>query len=287
MKIGINLLLWTGHVTDGHFPAIEKIKRIGFDGVEVPVFDVSNPAHYRALARRLDDIGLERTAVAVIPDAEHSPISADPAHRRAAGDHLKQAIDCASALGATVLAGPYFQPLGSFSGSFPTEDELTRCAEVHVETAAYARAAGISCALEPLNRFEAYMLNTCAQGIDYVQRVGETGFGILYDTFHANIEERDPVAALRALHAAGGLTHVHISENDRGVPGRGHAMIRETIAALREIGYDDWLTIEAFSGSVPGLSAATRVWRDFFDDPMEVAIDGYRYIRTCWEDEHA
>jgi D-psicose/D-tagatose/L-ribulose 3-epimerase len=287
MKIGINLLLWTGHLTEELFPDLEEVKRIGFDGVEVPVFDCSDVDHYRSLATSLGDMGLERTAVAVIPDADHSPISADAAHRRAATEHLRRVIDCSEALGATVLAGPYFQPLGIFSGVFPTEDELSRCAEVHSEIVPHARAAGIICALEPLNRFEAYLLNTCAQSIDYAARVGEEGFGILYDTFHANIEERDPVEALRTLHAAGALAHVHISENDRGVPGRGHAAIRETITALRELGYDDWLTIEAFSGAVPGLSAATRVWRDFFDDPMEVAADGYQYIKACWESGHA
>jgi D-psicose/D-tagatose/L-ribulose 3-epimerase len=287
MKIGINLLLWTGHVTDEHLALVERLKSVGFDGVEIPMFDLSDVDHYRDLGRKLSDIGLERTAVTVIPDPEHSPISADPAHRYAAGAYLNRAVDCAEALGATVLAGPYFQPLGVFSGAYPTEDERARCAEVHAGTAAYARSAGVVCALEPLNRFEAYLLNTCDQAIDHVRRVGAPGFGILYDTFHAHIEEQDPVAGLKALHAAGGLTHVHISENDRGVPGRGQARIRETIEALRELGYDDWLTIEAFGGSVPGLSAATRVWRDFFEDPFDVAADGYRYIKTCWENGHA
>lgn len=283
MKIGMNLLLWTGHVTEEHLPLAERLKAVGFDGVEIPMFDVSDPGHYRKLGQQLDDLGLERTSITVIPDIEHSPISPDAAHRLAAGAYLQRAVDCAAELGAPMLAGPYFQPLGIFTGDYPTEEEREHCAEVHAGTAAYARAAGIVCALEPLNRFEAYLLNTCEQAIDHVRRVGEPGFGILYDTFHAHIEEQDPVAGLRALHGAGGLTHVHISENDRGVPGRGQARIRETIAALREIGYDDWLTIEAFSGSVAGLSAATRVWRDFFSDPFEVATDGYEYIKACWE----
>jgi D-psicose/D-tagatose/L-ribulose 3-epimerase len=145
------------------------------------------------------------------------------------------------------------------------------------------RAAGIKPGLEPLNRFEAYLLNTMEQASAYAARVGDGGIGILYDTFHANIEEKYPLAALKLLHASGALTHVHISENDRGTPGRGHAPLRETIAALRHLGYDGWLTIEAFGRGVPELAAATRVWRDFFADPAEVYREGYQLIRDSWD----
>lgn len=284
MKIGVNMLLWTGHVAQEHMPVLRALKAAGYDGVEVPVFDVSDPAHYRWLGEVLDDIGLERTVVAIIPDAAHSPISPDAAHRRAAVDHLRRVIDCSAALGGTVLAGPWFQPLGVFTGEKPSQAELERCAEVHRAIAPLAGEAGLTGALEPLNRFEAHLLNTCEQAIAYAARVDQPGFGVLYDTFHANIEERDPVAALRDLHAAGALTHVHISENDRGTPGRGHAKIRETISALKALGYDGWLTIEAFGRGVPELAAATRVWRDFFASPEEVYTEGLRYIRQCWRE---
>ena len=282
MKIGINMLLWTGHVTQEHVPVLKALKAAGYDGVEIPVFDVSDEAHYRWLAGVLDDVGLERTVVAIIPDEAHSPISPDAAHRQGAVDHLRRVIDCSAALGGTILAGPWFQPLGVFTGEKPSEAELERCAEVHRQILPVAQQAGITAGLEPLNRFEAHLLNTCEQAIAYAERVATPGFGILYDTFHANIEERDPVAALRALHASGALSHVHISENDRGTPGRGHAQIRETIVALNALGYDGWLTIEAFGRGVPELAAATRVWRDFFASPEEVYTEGLSYIRECW-----
>lgn len=282
MKIGINLLLWTGHVTEAHVPVLRALKETGFDGVEVPVFDVADTGHYRQLGTVLDDIGLERTVVAIIPDEAHSPISPDAEARAGAVDHLRRVIECSEALGGTVIAGPWFQPLGVFTGDRPSEAELDRCAQVHRAILPEMRAAGIVPALEPLNRFEAHLLNTCEQAIAYAERIGEGGIGVLYDTFHANIEEKDPLAALRALHASGNLSHVHISENDRGTPGRGHAPIRETIRELRALGYDDWLTIEAFGRGVPDLAAATRVWRDFFASEEEVYGEGYRLIRDCW-----
>jgi D-psicose/D-tagatose/L-ribulose 3-epimerase len=287
MKIGMNMLLWTGHVTEEHVPALKALKATGFDGVEVPVFDVTDQGHYRWLAGVLDDIGLERTVVALIPDEAHSPISADAADRARAVDHLNRVVDCTAVLGGQVIAGPWFQPLGVFTGERPSETELEHCAEVHRQVLPRLHAAGITAGLEPLNRFEAYLLNTCEQSIAYADRVGEwsggSGIGILYDTFHAHIEEKDPLAALHALHASGHLGHVHISENDRGTPGRGHAKIRETIAALKALGYDGWMTIEAFGRGVPELAAATRVWRDFFVSPEEVYTEGYRLIRDCWD----
>lgn len=283
MKIGMNMLLWTGHVGEEHVPLLHALKATGFDGVEIPVFDVSDESHFRWLAGVLDDIGLERTVVALIPDEAHSPLSADAAARAGALEHLTRAVGCAHALGGQVMAGPWFQPLGVFSGDPPSETELEHCAEVHRQVLPLMRAAGITPGLEPLNRFEAYLLNTMEQAAAYAERVGEGGIGILYDTFHANIEEKDPVAALRAIHASGNLSHIHISENDRGTPGRGHAKIREAIAVLKELGYDGWLTVEAFGRALPELAAATRVWRDFFANPEEVYTEGYRYIRQCWD----
>jgi D-psicose/D-tagatose/L-ribulose 3-epimerase len=283
MKVGMNMLLWTGHVTQEHVPVLQAIKATGFDGVEIPVFDPSDPGHFRWLAGVLDDIGLERTTVALIPDEAHSPLSADAAARAAGAEHLTRVIECCEALGAQALVGPWYQPLGVFTGEGPTEAELDRCAGVHRKVAPLARDAGLICALEPLNRFESYLLNTCEQSSAYLDRLGEANFGILYDTFHANIEEKDPLAALHTAFAKGHVNHVHISENDRGTPGRGHARIRETISALKALGYDGWLTIEAFGKALPELAAATRVWRDFFANPAEVYTEGHAYIRSCWD----
>jgi D-psicose/D-tagatose/L-ribulose 3-epimerase len=281
MKIGINMLLWTGHVTADHLPQMQDIKRTGFDGVEIPVFDASDVGHYRGLGAVLDDLGLERTAVALIPDEAHNPLTGDPAAAARALDHLKRVAECCNVLGATQLVGPFFQPLGVFTGEKPTAHELDRCAVLHRDFAPFARGAGLTLALEPLNRFEAYLLNTIGQSISYCELLGEAGYGVLYDTFHQHIEEKDPLAALADLQASGFLHHVHISENDRGTPGSGHAKIRETIAALKASDYDGWLTIEAFGRAVPELAAATRVWRDFFPNPEEVYREGYRYIREC------
>lgn len=277
MKIGINLLLWTGHVTRDLRPVLEAIATTGFDGVEVPIFDVGDPAHYADLGALLDEIGLARTASSAFTGDTGNPVSPDAAERARARRYLSDLETCVEALGAQMLVGPMYQPLGQFSGLGPTRDELSRCAE-------FLAASRTALAIEPLNRFEAYLLNTAEQAADLCRQVGRANVGVLYDTFHANIEERDPIAALAHLMATDTLAHVHISENDRGTPGRGHARIREAIELLKARGYDGWLTIEAFGKAVPELAAATRVWRDFFASPEEVYTRGYAYIRECLGD---
>ncbi len=279
MKTGFNLLLWTTHVTDAHLPLLKKLKAAGYDGVEIPLFE-GEPAHFRRLARAIAEEGLACTSVTVLPDDAHSAISPDARSRAGALDHLRWAIDCSQALGSEVLCGPFHQPLAVFSGSGPSEAEKARAAAVHRAAAELAATAGLVLAIEPLNRFECYFLNTMADARAHVQRVGHPNFGVLYDSFHANIEEQDPQGVI--AQTADVIRHVHVSENDRGTPGKGHIDFGATFKALRAAGYDGWLTIEAFGGALPALAAATKVWRAFFASPEEVYEEGLRTIRKAW-----
>jgi D-psicose/D-tagatose/L-ribulose 3-epimerase len=281
MKIGFNLLLYSGHITEANYPTIEKLKAAGYDGVEVPIFDVSNPAHFKNIGQVLKDNGLQCTAVTVLPDEAHNAISPDAANRQGAIEHLKRVLECAHNAGVQTLCGPYYQVLGQFTGAFPTEAELAGAAEVHRTIAPIAQAAGVKCAVEALNRFEAHLLNTMEQAAAYVKRVDHPNFGTMYDTFHANIEEKCPMAAIDTVFATGKLNHVHISENDRGTPGRGHINITEQIQHLKKIGYDGWMTIEAFGSALPDLAAATRVWRDFFPSTEQVYLEGIALIKKA------
>jgi D-psicose/D-tagatose/L-ribulose 3-epimerase len=279
MKTGFNLLLWTTHVEERHLPLLAKLKACGYDGVEIPLFE-GTVDHFRELGRVIADHGLGCTTVTVLPDQAHSAISPDAASRAGALAHLKWAIECSAALGSEVLAGPFHQPLGIFSGVGPTADEKDRAAEVHREAAEFAAAADLVLALEPLNRFECYFLNTMADAKAYVEQVGHPSFGALYDTFHANIEETDPVGVI--AQTAGVIRHVHVSENDRGVPGKGHVPWLATFKALRGAGYDGWLTIEAFGKALPALAAATKIWRDLHASPEEVYEHGLKTMREGW-----
>jgi D-psicose/D-tagatose/L-ribulose 3-epimerase len=279
MKTGFNLLLWTTHVTSEHVPLFEILKKVGYDGVEIPIFE-GTPEHFRTMGQAIRDAGLDCTSVTVLPDEAHSAISPDPASRRGALEHITWAIECSEALNSEILCGPFHQPLAVFSGEGPKEDELARAIEVHQQAADRAAQSGLVLALEPLNRFECYILNTMADSKAYADRVNRPNFGILYDTFHSNIEEQDPIGCI-ALNSSV-IKHVHISENDRGTPGQGHIDFEAVCRMLRTTGYDGWLTIEAFGNALPALAAATKVWRDFFPDREEVYTLGLETMKNAW-----
>lgn len=279
MKTGINLLLWTPFVTEEHFGILAKLKATGYDGVEVPIFG-TDVSHYRKVATGLRDHGLKSTAVTVIPDEAHNPISPDPKQRQGAVDYLKGVIDCCQALGAEVLCGPFYQPLGVFTGQGPTAEERQRAIRVHQQVADHARGAGIVLAVECLNRFECYFLNLLADAAVHARAVNRPNFGLMYDAFHVNIEEEDPVGCVGQN--LGLLRHVHVSENDRGTPGKGHIPFDRLFKVLRQGGYDQWLTIEAFGRSMPELAATTCVWRDLSASPEECYEEGYRTITETW-----
>ena len=280
MLLGFNLLLWTTHVTEEHFPLFAELRRAGYDGVEIPVFE-GEPEHFARVGRVVRDEGLRCTGVTVLPDEAHSAVSADPAARRDAVERLRWSVDCLHAAGGEVLSGPFHQPLGVFTGDPPTAEEHRRLAEVHTIAADYAAGLGVKLSIEPLNRFECYVLNTVGQSAELVARVGRPNYGLLYDTFHANIEEKDPVGVIAPNLAA--INHVHLSENDRGTPGKGHAPFLATLREFKRGGYVGWFAIEAFGRALPALAAATRVWRDFFPSREEVYRSGHDFLRETWE----
>jgi D-psicose/D-tagatose/L-ribulose 3-epimerase len=278
MKTSMNLLLWTGHVTAEHFALLARLKKAGFDGVEVPLFE-GNLAHYKMVGEELDNHGLGCTTVTVA-GADTSPISPDPKVRKAAADRLKWALEMTAALGGEMLCGPYHSPLGVFSGVGPTADEKAWAAEVLRQAAEEGQKLGVKLAIEYLNRFECYFLTTAADARALVEAVGHPNFRAMYDTFHAHIEEKDQARAIASL--GDRFIHVHISENDRGTPGTGQVHWDATFKALRQAKYDGWLTIEAFGRALPELAAATKVWRDLFPNPEEVYTQGLRFMKEKW-----
>jgi len=275
LKIGMCMFLWTTHVGPEHEPLLKDIRETGFDGVEIPVFEGS-PADYEKLGKMLDGLELERTAVSAIGDPRFDLISPSKAVRTAAVDHMRWVLDCTSALGATTVSGPLHSVLGQFSGAGPTSEEIARAVESQKLVAEHAAKAGVTVGLEALNRFECYLVNTMDDLCSFLHMVDHPNIKAMYDTFHANIEEKDPIGAL--TRNAADVVHIHISENDRGVPGKGNIPWPETFSAINAIGYDSWLTIEAFGRGLADLAAATKVWRDLADSPEQVYRDGYRHI---------
>jgi D-psicose/D-tagatose/L-ribulose 3-epimerase len=279
MKIGFCMFLWTTNVTGKHEKLLKDIKATGYDGVEIPIFEGS-PDDYKRLGDMLDRIGLERTAVSAMGDPAMNLIG-DAAARKAGIDYMKWAIDCASALGADRLSGPLHSTLGHFSGTGPTTAEKKRSVSSQRAIGDHAAKKGVVIGLEALNRFECYLVNTMGGLCAHLDEIGHDNIKAMYDTFHCNIEEADPIGAF-TKHTKH-IVHVHISENDRGVPGRGNIPWKKTFSAIRGSGYDGWLTIEAFGRGLKDLAAATKVWRDFAESPEAVYRDGFQHIKDHWK----
>lgn len=276
MKYSINMLLWTDNcLDDKYLPVMERLKAMGYDGIELPLF-VPDPPKYAALGKNIDALGLARTAVAIaFPDA--NPISPDAAVRKKAVDHLKLAVDSCKEAGAESLVGPFYAALGQFSGQGRTADEWKWGVDSLRPVAEYARKLGVKLSIEFLNRFEIYFLNCAADADRFVKEIGIPGTGTLYDTFHANIEEKSVSRAIAT--AASTLNHVHVSENDRSTPGSGSVRWEETFKALREARYDGWLCIEAFGMAMPSVAAATKIWRKMYVDEDTLAREGLAFMK--------
>ena len=276
MKTGMNLLLWTTELTPEHDGLLDQIKAMGFDSVEVPVFALDDPAPYDRLGKRLKSLGLAATAVTVM-GPETNPISPDPAVRAAAVAHLDRVLDRCARFDCEILCGPTHSALGHFSGEGPTADEFAHGVDTLRQAAEIAQGRGIRIAVEYLNRFENYFLTTAADTARFVRAVDHPSLRMMYDSFHAHIEEKDQAAAIASCAAE--TIHIHVSENDRGIPGTGQVDWDSFWSALRSNGYDGYITIEAFGRALPALAAATKVWRDLFPDPMGLCRDGLAFMK--------
>ena len=279
MKYGMNLLLWATAVDESHDGILEQIKEIGYDGVEVPIFE-HDAAAFQRLGGKLDELGLERTAVTV-STGDANPISPDSSVRAEAVTRLKGAVDMCELVGAPMLCGPYHSALGEFSGAMPSEEEWANGKATLREVADYAGEKGVTLVLEYLNRFELYFLNSAADCARFVRDVDHPNLRMMYDTFHANIEEKDITEAVKSCIDV--CAHVHISENDRSTPGSGGVDWDTSFAALKEVGYEGWMVVEAFGLSLPDLAAATKIWRRMYESEQQLATDALAFMKSRWE----
>ena len=145
------------------------------------------------------------------------------------------------------------------------------------KAADYAKSKGITLVVEYLNRFECYFLNCAEDTARFCREVNHSHLKMMYDTFHANIEEKNIGAAVKSC--ADQLVHVHISENDRSTPGEGGVNWDASFAALKEAKYNGWLMIEAFGLALPDLAAATKIWRKMFPSEEHLATKGLAFMK--------
>jgi len=275
MKFGVNTFIWTAVFDSANLPLLPKIKSQGFDGVEVSMF---HPAEFATsvIRKGTQENGLEVTICSVIPGGLNI-ISDDAAVRAKTQTHMQDCIKTAADVGARLIAGPLYSPVGYLPGRRRTADEWKWAVDCYQSLGGLLEQHNVTIAIEPLNRFETYFLNTAADAVRLCDDINHPRVGILFDTFHANIEEKNIADGYRTV--ARHLKHVHTCENDRGIPGSGHVEWPAVFQALREIKYDGWLTIESFGFTLGELSAAAAIWRDLAPKPEDIAFEGVKFLK--------
>ncbi|HEY3839568.1 MAG TPA: sugar phosphate isomerase/epimerase family protein [Bryobacteraceae bacterium] len=280
MRFGVNLFIWTANFDASHLPLLPGIKAAGFDGVEIPMYRGREFA-VADVRRGLADTGLECTICSILVDGL-SMISDDAQVRAKAVEQVKENIAATAECGGKVIAGPLYSPVGYLAGRRRTAEEWKRAVDCWQQLGPALTQHGVTAAIEPLNRFETFFLNTAADAARFCDEVNHPNVGVLFDTFHANIEEKDIAEGYRTVGRH--LKHVHTCENDRGTPGSGHVEWRPVFEAIRDVGYDGWMTIESFGSNLPEIAAAAAIWRDLAATPGDVAFDGVKFIRQLWAD---
>ncbi|WP_372758882.1 sugar phosphate isomerase/epimerase family protein [Litorivivens sp.] len=276
MKIGMNLFLWTTRVTEQHFPLIEHLANSGFDLIELPNAEYSRH-EINALRGHLDQLGLART-VATLCQEETNPIANNPQVRQRALEQLQREIDLTAQLGGEALIGPIHSAHKVFSGQGQSDTEFGYCVEFLRTAGEYAQSAGIELSVEFLNRFECYFLNTSKQAQSLVNAVALDNVGVLYDTHHAQIEERNQYDALSE--SIGCINQIHVSESHRGTPGTGTVDWSGVFSALNQHHYNGRIVIEAFGNTVPDIVSAVNIWRNNFSCEEEVYREGLALIQS-------
>jgi D-psicose/D-tagatose/L-ribulose 3-epimerase len=275
IPLGINTMVWTGSFSASNLALLDTIRAAGFEVAELGIFDF--PAlDCRAVRSALEQNGLACTATSALPE-DMSLLDADAQVRQRTVEWLRRAVGTVAQAGASVLAGPFYAPVGLLTGRRRTADEWGYAVDGLRKAGELIAGSGVRLAIEPLNRFETYFLNTAADAQRLYREIGHPSVGVLFDTFHANVEEKDIPAALQSLGPA--LYHVHLSENDRGVPGTGHVPFHAVFDTLRSMDYAGAAVVESFATTIPEIARAAAIWRELYPSSDRFAVDSMAFLR--------
>ena len=280
MKLGIHAMAWTGHWSDESLPLIDRVAELGLDFVEIPLMDVDD-VHPGPIRKRLDAIGIDVVTSTVL-GAATDITSADSDVREAGVRYLRRCVDVTAELGAPQLSGVIYGMHGKRPSSRPDAEVWAWSAECLARTAEHAAAAGVAIGIEPVNRYESPLVNTCEQAVRLADMIDAANVRIHLDTYHMNIEEKSWAEPVRL--AGERLCHFHLCENDRGIPGTGLVDWEELFAALGELGYDGYAGLESFVDVSEDMIAGTHVWRDLAPSGDVLVREGTAFLRRLARD---
>jgi D-psicose/D-tagatose/L-ribulose 3-epimerase len=274
MKLGVSAFAWTAKFNQSHLRLVPLVREMGFSGFEIAMFDPADLA-VKDIRRAFEASDLECTVCAILPPGIN-PISPDSKVRKTSVRHLISCVETASALGAKLIGGPLYAPIGYLPEHRPTKDEWSWAVDAFQSVCDVLDSCDVTLSIEPINRSETFFMRTAKEASSLCAAIGHPRFGVTIDTFHANIEERDIADALISIGPQ--LKHIHASENDRGPLGLGHVDFRRIVTALKKIGYSGYLMIEGFGYSPQETNAPGALWADTSVSPETIASTGALFL---------
>ena len=280
MPFGASTFVWASPFGSDTLDLIDKVKAFGFDLIEICV---ERPETIDAdlIRGRLAAVDLKALVCGAFgPDRDMS--AEDAAVRENAAAYLRTCVDIAHALGSPTVSGPMYAGVGATNmrSSEGRRAQWDRAAATLRPVADYAAGLGVRLALEPLNRFETDLINTVEQALRFLDDLGRTNVGLLVDTFHMNIEEKDIPAAIRR--AGSRIFEFHACANDRGTPGEDHLPWAAIAAALAEVSYKGPVVIEAFTPAIKEIARAVSLWRPLAESQDALASNGLAHLRRVF-----
>ncbi|MBQ8899185.1 MAG: sugar phosphate isomerase/epimerase [Clostridia bacterium] len=287
MKYGIYFAYWENQWATELLPYVAKVKKLGFDVLELSCASLKTMEKADILALRNEASANGVTVTAGYgPSAGENLGSADPDTVKNAISFYTDTLKKLELLDVHTIGGGIYSywPV-DYSRPIDKAGDRARSIENVRKVGRIARECGVDYCLEVLNRFEGYILNTCAEAVDFVTEVDEPAVKVMLDTFHMNIEEDSITDAIRL--AGDKLGHFHVGENNRRLPGRGNMPWSDIGKALRSIGYDKAVVMEPFV--LPGgeVGRDIKVWRTLEADTSPEKLDAdaaesVRYLRFAF-----
>ncbi|MCK4308189.1 sugar phosphate isomerase/epimerase [candidate division WOR-3 bacterium] len=276
-KVGINTFIWTTNWNNSSKTRqiFRNIKTMGFDAVQIPLLSLDS-FNTKEIYQILKKLELECYISAGLKD--DMDITSDNSKTRQRGiDFLKECVQVASQIGSVFLSGSFHSVFGKKSQHPVGIREWEHSARSLKEVAKEAQKHGLCIVLEPINRYESFLINTASQAKKLIKMIGESNVKIQLDTFHMNLEENDFYNTIKTVEKD--LVHFHVAENHRGRFNQGMTPWDNIFKALSEIDYKGAIVIESFVPEVTEVATAACIWRKMAPSADFLAREGLEFIK--------
>ncbi len=272
MKLGIHAYAWCSQWSNETLDLIDRVKGMGLDFIEIPLMCLET-FDARAVRERLNRVNLGAVTSTVL-SGDTDITSDDPFVQAKGVEYLQSCVRATAAIGAQSFSGVIYAQHAKAMLGRPGEKHWRRSADGLRPVARLASDLGISIGLEPVNRYESFLINTCGQALRLKEMIGEASVKIHLDTYHMNIEEKSFYEATKQ--AGKDLIYYHLCENDRGIPGTGLIDWDGIFKALAEINYQGNAALESFVDCTGNMN--TWVWRQLAPSGDQLLREGVAFI---------